>query len=434
MAPMRSDAAQAATTTPALAASTAAARNEPPGGADVWERAMPAWHVYNAVVVAVSTGLSFASGALTGAEVALSAAILAALVVLYVRVWIVGSLWDGPEWPRVAWAVVILAAFGALVWMAPQFAFLQFSLYAQLFFALPSSGLAIAAGLSVGPILGLAALRDAAWDLGAASGEIAIDILQAGAFTMLAAWISAIIQQSHDRRTLVVELQAARADLASAEREAGALEERARLSREIHDTLAQGFASVVTLLEAADGVLAANPDRAREHIHGAEAVARASLEEARGLVWALRPRTLEDGGLPAAIQRVAATAAAGAPATHVETRVSGGVRALHPDTEVAILRTAQEAVANALRHASARSITVTLTYFEDEVSLDVIDDGAGFDPASLAAPTRDGGHGLRGMRERAGQLGGRLEIESRPGEGTAIALALPAPAETGVPA
>ena len=106
--------------------------------------------------------------------------------------------------------------------------------------------------------------------------------------------------------------------------------------------------------------------------------------------------------------------------------MSGRPRSLHPDVEVAILRAAQEALANVRRHAHARRTTMTLTYFDDEVSLDVIDDGRGFDPGALAAPGPSGGHGLRGMRERAERLGGRLEIETAVGEGTAIALALPA--------
>ncbi|HYO43516.1 MAG TPA: sensor histidine kinase [Candidatus Limnocylindrales bacterium] len=403
------------------------ARTDPPGGADVWERALPLWHVYNGVVVALTALIVYPSGGLTGAEVPIATAILAGLVILYTRLWIVGSMWEATDRTRVAWGVVVLVAFAALQWMAPAFAFLQFALYAQLFFTMPSPALAIVAGLCIGPILAVTELAHSGWDLAAAGGAMIANIIGATAFTMLSAWIGAIIAQSHDRKQLLLELEATREDLAAAEREAGALEERARLSREIHDTLAQGFASVVTLLEAADGVLATNQAKAREHIHGAEAVARASLEEARGLVWTLRPRTLEDGGLPAAIERVAATAASSAPSTRVSVRISGAFRTLHPDVEVAILRTAQEALSNAVRHAGASTITLTLTYFDDEVSLDVIDDGSGFDPASVAAPTREGGHGLPGMRERAEHLGGRLDVESGPGEGTAIALALPAP-------
>ncbi len=278
---------------------------------------------------------------------------------------------------------------------------------------------------------------DEGGDVAAAAPEMVIEVAAAAAFTMLAAWIGAIIEQSAERQVLLQQLAATRAELAAAERQAGTLEERARLSREIHDTLAQGFASVVTHLEAADATLDVDRGRALHHLHAAEDVARASLDDARGLVWALRPASLADGGLPAALERTAAAVATpGSPGPAVDLTISGSPRPLHPDVEVSVLRAAQEALANARRHAAAGRVTMTLTYFDDEVALDVIDDGRGFDPAALAAPGPAGGHGLRGMQERAERLGGRLEVESRPGEGTAIALALPAltPPEPVVPA
>ena len=258
-----------------------------------------------------------------------------------------------------------------------------------------------------------------------------LEVASAAAFTMLSAWIGAIIVQSAERQALLEQLAATRAELAVAEREAGTLEERARISREIHDTLAQGFASVVTHLEAADATLTTDQERARQHVRAAAGVARASLDEARSLVWELRSPALADGGLLAALERAGATAAAEGGGPAIEIAVSGAPRPLHPDVEVTILRAAQEALANARRHAGARRATVTLTYFDDEVSLDVVDDGRGFDPGSIGAPGPAGGHGLPGMRERAERLGGHLEVESAPGEGTTVALALPAPALPG---
>src|SRR5690606_15884124 len=154
-----------------------------------------------------------------------------------------------------------------------------------------------------------------------------------------------------------------------------------------------------------DAVLDGDPARARGHVREAEAVARASLDEARGLVWALRPTTLADGGLPAALERAVA-AVPGA-----ELTISGAPRSLDPDVEVTVLRAAQEGLANARRHAAAGSVAVTLTYFDDTVALDVIDDGRGFDPDAVASPGPSGGHGLRGMRERAERLGGTLVVE-----------------------
>ncbi len=420
------------------ASSTAAGTAQPgsaaarPGGIDVWERWLPFWHVFNYTVLFVCTATALAEGELRGAELVAVVAIVAGLAIAYWAAWVRRSIWDQAPWVRFAYATLLLAGFAVLLRLSTPFVFLQFSLYGQLFFSLPPRW-AIVASLSIGPILALDTLLDRGGDLQDALPEMVLEIASAAAFTMLSAWIGAIIEQSAERQALLEQLAATRAELASAEREAGTLEERARLSREIHDTLAQGFASVVTHLEAADAVLDADPTRARDHLHAAQAVARDSLEEARGLVWALRPTTLVDGGLPAAVERAASAAATGAgPA--VDVTVTGEARPLHPDVEVTVLRAAQEGLANARRHAGGSRVSLTLTYFDDEVALDVVDDGRGFDPGLVAAPGISGGHGLAGMRERAERLGGRLEIESAPGEGTSLALALPAIALPGAPA
>jgi len=114
--------------------------------------------------------------------------------------------------------------------------------------------------------------------------------------------------------------------------------------------------------------------------------------------------------------------------------VTGSIRALHPDVEVTLLRAAQESLANVRRYAAARRVTVTLSYFNDLVTLDVADDGRGFDPASRADPGPAGGLGLIGMRERAEGLGGSLAVESAIGEGTTIAVSLPAIPPNAAPA
>ena len=390
-----------------------------PGGEDVWERWLPAWHVYHVGVVVVTAVLAFAGHQVDAAELPIVVAGLAILLGAYWAVWLRQNVWSSRLTTRIGYAILLLAVFAILMSIAPAFTFLQFTLYPQLFFCLPNRW-AIPAGLSIGLILALDALVDAGGDAAAAGPEMVLHLASAVAFTMLSAWIGAIIVQSAERQELLTELAATRAELATAEREAGVADERSRLSREIHDTLAQGFASVVTHLEAADAVLDTDPGRARGHMHAATDVARASLDEARGLVWALRPPVLADGGLPAALGRVVARAPG------AELTISGEPRPLDPDVEVTVLRAAQEALANARRHAAAGSVAVTLTYFDDTVALDVIDDGRGFDPAAVAEPGPAGGHGLRGMRERAERLHGTLAVESAPGEGTAIALSLPA--------
>jgi signal transduction histidine kinase len=200
------------------------------------------------------------------------------------------------------------------------------------------------------------------------------------------------------------------------------------MAREIHDTLAQGFTGVITNLTAAE--LAGDPDLvdgpSARYIHDAKRIARDSLAEARRLVWALRPALLDRYPLPEA---VADLVAGWSEQTGVKAVVAtnGAPRELLPEAEAALLRTVQEALTNVHKHARARVVNVTLTYIEDRIVVDVVDDGDGFDPATLGTVVGaqdEGGFGLMAMRERIEQLGGKLVVESTPGEGTAIVAEL----------
>jgi signal transduction histidine kinase len=210
-------------------------------------------------------------------------------------------------------------------------------------------------------------------------------------------------------------------------REAGMLDERQRIAREIHDTLAQGLTGIITQLQAAEQAGTAGW---RRHFELATGLARESLSEARRSVHALRPRQLESAPLGEALTAVATrwTAVHG---LAVEVTTTGTVRPVPPDTETALLRTAQEALANVAKHAGASRVGVTLSYLEHEVALDVRDDGRGFDPDQLAGragrPSRaDGsGFGLEAMRQRIEALSGSLQVESEPGGGTAISACVP---------
>jgi signal transduction histidine kinase len=207
-------------------------------------------------------------------------------------------------------------------------------------------------------------------------------------------------------------------------REAGVLDERQRMARELHDTLAQGLAGIITQLEAAE------QSGDEGHLQTARQLARDSLSEARRSVHAMRPEPLEAARLPEALAGEAGrwSALHGIPA---EMTTTGDARPLRPEIEVTLLRAAQEALANVAKHASARRVGLTLSYMGDVVTLDVRDDGVGF--AVDGAPARangDGGYGLLGMRERVQGLAGTLEIESELGAGTALSVRVPAiPAE-----
>lgn len=204
----------------------------------------------------------------------------------------------------------------------------------------------------------------------------------------------------------------------------GMMNERRRLAHEIHDTLIQGFASVVMNLEAAEGTSGKNPSQAHRHLDEAKRTARESMDEARRIVWALRPEALEGASLSEAFSRLAGRWSE-ANGVVVEVAVTGSPRRLHPETEVTLLRVAQEALANVGKHAGASRVVLTLSYMEDRVALDAQDDGVGFESAGNGFGHGLGGFGLRAMRERVEHNGGRLLVESEPGRGTALVAELP---------
>ena len=200
-------------------------------------------------------------------------------------------------------------------------------------------------------------------------------------------------------------------------REAGILDERQRMAREIHDTLAQGLTGIITQLQAAEQA-SDDPAGWRRHFEAATRLARESLSEARRSVDALRPEPLETGRLPAALADVAGRWSALHGIT-VQVTTTGTARPVPAEAEVVLLRTAQEGLANVARHAQATNAWVTLSYMEQEVALDVRDDGRGFEPAQAD------GFGLVAMRQRVEGLSGTLQIESEPGAGTAISACVP---------
>ncbi|WP_093616457.1 sensor histidine kinase [Streptomyces indicus] len=211
--------------------------------------------------------------------------------------------------------------------------------------------------------------------------------------------------------------------LAAIERRQGTLDERQRLAMEIHDTLAQGLSSQRMLLQAADRIWESDPDKARTHVHTAASFAERNLAEARRFVHDLAPADLaEGGGLPAALMALADRSTT--ETLSVRCRVDGPARPLPDRVESALLRIAQGALANITEHSGASAAALTLTFLDDQVVLDIADDGRGFDPAALS-PTGVRGHGLPAIRARAGQLGGILTVESAPGEGTVLSAAIP---------
>jgi signal transduction histidine kinase len=243
---------------------------------------------------------------------------------------------------------------------------------------------------------------------------------------LLALWMRSIMQESTKRKQLIEELQSTQESLAAAERQAGILQERQRMAQEIHDTLAQGFTSIVMQLEAAEGALEDGSDSVHKHIQQARDTARESLSEARRVVQALRPAPLEGAPLVQALKRVIERFRQESK-IETELTVTGEIQPLHPDMEVTLLRAMQESLTNVFKHAHAKRVNVTLTYMNDQVVLDIQDDGRGFDPDNLPnQPERlGGGYGLQAMTERVTQIGGELIIESSTNSGTTISIQIP---------
>ncbi|MFF8959423.1 sensor histidine kinase [Streptomyces sp. NPDC014894] len=234
-------------------------------------------------------------------------------------------------------------------------------------------------------------------------------------------------RQADRLRNLVDDLLRTRRELAATERREGALAERQRLSMEIHDTLAQNLSSQQMLLQAAERTWDSDPGRARGHVRTAESIAERSLAEARRFVHDLAPAELaEGGGLAQALRTLAERESADA--LPVRFHLDGTPGELPDRVQSALLRIAQGALANVREHAGATSATLTLSHLDDQVVLDIADDGVGFRPAERAPGVRDPGvrgHGLAAMRARLRQLGGVLTVESAPGEGTVLSAAIP---------
>ncbi|MDP9795492.1 signal transduction histidine kinase [Catenuloplanes nepalensis] len=222
-------------------------------------------------------------------------------------------------------------------------------------------------------------------------------------------------------------------------RDAAVREERERMAREIHDTLAQGLTGIISQLRAASHA-SDDPARWRRHVDIATALAGESLAEARRSVHALRPEPLRAARLMEALSGVAArwSALHGIP---VQVTTTGTPLPVPPDAEDALLRIAQESLTNVAKHAEATRVDVTLSFLEGEVALDVLDDGRGFalpaGPGGTASGTggspstsgaagfAGGGFGLIGMRQRMENLSGTLQVESEPGAGTGISARVP---------
>ncbi|RIK17791.1 MAG: sensor histidine kinase [Acidobacteria bacterium] len=322
------------------------------------------------------------------------------------------------------WFLGLVLAWLLAVAVSPEFIWVAFSLWLLAGHLLP-----FRVGVAVSVVV-LAVVVARPWPGGLTVAEVVGPAVGMVFALALSRGQQLLVRDGLERERLVTSLVAAQeetevlhAELAEVQRSAGVLAERTRLSRDIHDTLAQGFSSILLLARA--GVATQDQAAERRLLAQIETSAAEGLDEARRVVGALAPAPLESGlveALTRIVERFASeTGVAG------EVRVEGDVAALPPVVEVALLRVAQSALANVRQHARASSVVVTVAEAEDSVRLDVVDDGRGFDTATLArtGDVSRGGYGLRASRQRLRELGGGLDVESEPGAGTAVSASVP---------
>ena len=335
-----------------------------------------------------------------------------------------------PQWRQpVPLMLVYVGGFFVFAWLleARSFYFVAFTIvgFLQAFFIFPI-GLAVLSTAATSLVMYLAPggfQGPGAWPTLAF-----LVVLQTAAVTGGNLVGVRIQEEQEQRKKVVADLEAAlqenvalHAQLVEQAREAGVLDERQRLAGEIHDTLAQGLAGIITQLEAAAG-LEADAKGRRAHLDKARALARQSLSEARRSVRALRPAELESSQLQEAIGKLASewSVVSGVP---VLMQTVGEASPLTPEVEVTIFRLVQESLTNVGKHARAHRVVVTVSYLDDAVRLDVLDDGVGF-----AGPGNGDGYGLVSMRQRISRIGGTLDIETTPGGGTTVTASIPVPA------
>jgi signal transduction histidine kinase len=385
---------------------------------DAWSRRRWMWHTIFFATVALATLLTVIDGTL-GPGRRMTAVILSAVIACWY--WVAGrpcvAYERGTAW-TVAYLIGTLALWVGLVFQGGAYYLVLSILYSQVFMLLPLRwGIVGAVVLTAA----MAAVNVIMWDI--TGGALVIFVLSCVFLLALsvafALWIDGIITQSRERSRLIDELDLTRAELAEAERRAGVLGERQRLASEIHDTLAQGFTSILLLVEAAEAALPPGSEEVAKRLDAVRRTARENLTEARHLVQDLGPAPLESSSLTEALGR---TVERLADETGVEAHleVAGSPRGLPVQAEVTLLRSAQEALSNVRRHARAGSVQVTLTFADAEVTLAVRDDGDGFDTASS-----NGGFGLGGMRRRVASAGGDVGVTSSPGAGTTVTVRLP---------
>ncbi|WGD36870.1 sensor histidine kinase [Lysinibacter sp. HNR] len=315
-----------------------------------------------------------------------------------------------------AWVALLTLLWVVLMWLSPEGAYLVFPLFFLYLHVLPVAGGVAAILVTTGFAICAIGLH-----IGFSVGGVIGPLVGAGVALLIGFAYRALMREAAERERLLAELVRTREQLAETERKQGALAERARLAREIHDTVAQGLSSIQMLLRAAERD---TPEPGAGYLKLARETAANSLIDTRQIIRELTPSRLNNG-LAAALRRLG---------QEQEKQASIPVRVTVEDIDLpmaiqtALLRIAQGTLSNTVRHAAASRISVELTSAEGSAILTVQDDGRGFDVSSAVTnPNNVNSFGLRAMQERIEQFDGTLDITSTPGQGTTVIARLPLP-------
>ncbi|MFD8934822.1 sensor histidine kinase [Streptomyces sp. NPDC059578] len=331
----------------------------------------------------------------------------------------VGGLmrWDRlGTWGRPAWLALLLLLWGWICWVLPPGLATGY-----VWLAVP---LAVVAQRMPGRRMPLAVLC-------VTTGLLVVTLIRIGggfdvelvAPPIAAIWATVALHRTQDR--LMRELIATRGELALQQRAAGRLSERARLARDLHDTLAQEIAGSRMLLQAAERDWERRPDAARRQVRAVVDALGTHLAETRDVIHDLTPPCLERDGLETALHELCARtdAAPGGPAVSVSTQ--GEFCPVPADQAVALLRVTRALLANACEHARATQVRVTLQHADGAVAVEVCDDGTGFDPVAALPKEKGRGFGLAAARDRLAELEGTLTVDGAPGRGTRARATVP---------
>lgn len=382
-----------------------------PMSARGWRVSVAGLHAVFLAAIALAGGLIAVQG-VDGSEILA----LAALGGLAVGYGLIGAraIAVGGRGRSTAYLIILLVTVGVVAASAPGALFVLFLAYVQVWFLVERTveGIVWTALIAVTSAIGLTISNTSGGSPASAWASSGLSFVFS---VLMGSWVFRVLDQSRQRAELIAQLEATRAELAAVNREQGVMAERERLAREVHDTLAQGYTSIVMLAQTAAAHL--DPSPTRERLELIEEVARDNLAEARRLVAAFRPPALDSGTVLQAIARVADRfrREAGIP---VQVSLPESIE-VDRDTEVVLVRATQELLANVRKHADASTVRVRIAV-HDGVELTVADDGVGFDPAGLTA-----GVGLAGLRDRVAQVGGGVSVDSSPGHGSVVHVRVP---------